>query len=291
MTIDTTSVVLLTGASSGLGAALAETLGTRGVHVALVARRKSQLQEVAARVRSAGGTPLVLTADVSQEADCERVVRETIAAFGTIDVLVNNAGRGNRASVEDTTTADLDNMFRLNVYSQFWLTRQVLPIMKSVGSGYILNISSFAGKVGFPFNAAYVAAKHAVVGFTASLRAELADTGIEATCVCPAGITTDWAAVTDGGAIGDVFAQGIKASRTIARERALTLAPLTHMMSANEIAAMLLAVIEGGRTDDVFTHEGTESQALLAATQRRDLEDQMLPLYLGMRQAYEAVPR
>lgn len=291
MTIDNKSVVLLTGASSGLGAALAEVLGTRGAHVALVARRKSKLQEVASRVRSAGGTPLVISADVSQEADCARVVQETIAEFGRIDVLVNNAGRGNRASVEDTTTADLDNMFRLNVYSQFWLSREVLPSMKNIGSGYILNISSFAGKVGFPLNAAYVAAKHAVVGFTASLRAELAGTGIEATCVCPAGIITDWATVTDGGAIGDVFAQGIKYSRSIARERALPLAPLTRMMPANEIAEMLVGVIGGGRTDDVFTHEGTKEQALLATTQRRALEDKMLPLYLGMQQAYDEARR
>lgn len=291
MTIDTTSVVLLTGASSGVGAAFAELLGKRGAHVALVARRSSRLQEVAERVRYAGGTPLVITADVSHEAECERVVRETVAAFGEITVLVNNAGRGNRASVEDTTTADLDTMFRLNVYSQFWLTARVLPGMKTAGLGYILNISSFAGKVGFPFNAAYVAAKHAVVGFTASLRAELLDTGVEAACVCPAGIITDWAAVTEGGPIGDVFAQGIKASRAIARERALPLAPLTRMMSAIDVATALVAVLEGGRTDDVFTHEGTEAQALLAATKRTALEDEMLPLFLGMRQAYEEAPR
>lgn len=289
MTITNESVVLITGASSGVGAALAELIGARGASVALVARRTPHLLEVAERVRSAGGMPLVITADVSSEDHCERAVRETIDAFGTVDVLMNNAGRGNRASVEDTTTSDLTSMFSLNVYSQFWLTARVLPIMKAKRSGYILNISSFAGKVGFPFNAAYVAAKHAVVGFTASLRAELVESGVEATCVCPAGIITDWADVTEGGAIGTVFAQGIKASRTIARERALSLAPLTNMMSAADIAAKILAVIEGGRTDDVFTHEGTQEQALLAATQRRVLEDQMLPLFLGMRKAYDVL--
>mgnify|MGYP000564593649 CR=1 FL=1 len=291
MTIDRKSVVLLTGASSGLGAALAEALGARGARVALVARRTGLLEAVAARVRDAGGTPLVLPADVSIEADCARVVEQTLETFGTVDVLVNNAGRGNRASVEDTTTADLENMFKLNVYSQFWLAAHVLPAMKKQASGHIVNISSFAGKVGFPFNAAYVASKHAVVGFTASLRAELLDTGVEATCVCPAGIITDWADVSDGGPIGEVFAQGIKASRTIARDRALPLAPLTRMMTATDVATQILEAIDAGRSDDLFTHEGTEEQALLACTQRRALEDTMLPMFLGMREAYEASSR
>lgn len=286
MLLTSDSVVIITGASSGVGAALAVQIASRGAKVVLAARRTQALEHVADMVRSAGGTPLVCTADVSIEADCKRIVRETLDAFGTVDVLVNNAGRGNRASVEDTTTSDLDNMFRVNVYSQFWLSAQVLPIMKAKRSGYILNIASFAGKVGFPFNSAYVAAKHAVVGFTASLRAELVETGVEAACICPAGIITEWADVTDGGAIGDVFSQGIKASRSIARDRALPLAPLTRMMSADAAAEMFLAVIEGGRADDVFTHDDTAEQALLATTQRRVLEDKMLPLYLGMREAY-----
>ncbi|MDZ4744960.1 MAG: SDR family NAD(P)-dependent oxidoreductase [bacterium] len=290
MTINSESVIIITGASSGMGAALAVLLGERNARIALVARRTDKLLEVAERVSSAGGTPLVITADVSQEAECASVVQATLDAFGTVDVLVNNAGRGNRASVEDTTTADLDAMFRLNVYSQFWLTARVLPIMKTKRSGHIVNISSFAGKVGFPYNAAYVAAKHAVVGFTASLRAELIETGVEATCVCPAGITTDWADVSDGGPIGDVFAHGIKASRTIARERALPLAPLTRMISAESAAEMLFNVIEGGRTDDVFTHDDTREQAILATSKRCVLEDKMLPLFLGMRQAYEELP-
>ncbi len=287
MIIDRSSVVLLTGASSGIGASLAVLCGARGATVVLVARREDRLVTVADAVRTAGGTPVVIVADVSSEADCERVVRTTIEQAGTVDVLVNNAGRGNCASVEDTTSEQLQSILSLNVNALFWLTGRVLPIMKARNSGSIITVASVAGKMGFPFNAAYVAAKHAAVGFTAGLRAELMATNIHATVVCPDGVTTEWGTATEGSPIGDLFMKGIRASKRYAQQLERPLPPLKRMISADDAAGVILSTIEAGRSNDVYTHDGSYEQMLAVAADRMAQEDAMAPLYLGMIEAYQ----
>lgn len=286
MTINSSTVALITGASSGIGAALALRLAAKGARVVLAARRADRLNDVAERVRAAGGTPLVLVADLSHESECRRIVDETVHAFGTIDILVNNAGRGNMASVEDTSTEQLESMMRLNVYAPLWSTAQALPVMRANDQGHIVMIASVAGRMGYPFNAAYVAAKHAVVGFTASLRAELYGTNVHATVVNPAGVITEWADATEGGPIGQLYASAIPASRVLARERGLPLAPLSRMMPADDAARIIEEAIEAGRGGDVFTHEGTHEQALDATRDRVAQEDAFAALYLGMQAAY-----
>lgn len=278
--------VIITGASSGIGAALSVRIARRGGHVFLVARREDKLREVAEAVTDAGGTAHVIVADVRLAENCERII-STALSHSHIDVLVNNAGRGHRHSVEDTSDAIIEEMFAVNVFSLMRLTRLILPHMKHRKSGHIINIASVAGKMGFPYNSAYVAAKHAVVGFTAALRTELVHTGVEATVICPGGVSTDWANVTDGGPLGDVFARGIRASRDIARELNIPLAPLTKMKTAESIAEIIEHTLDAGRTSDVMTHDGTLEQAVEAVSNRNALDDAMLPLYLGMRRAME----
>lgn len=273
---------LITGASSGIGAALAIALAERGGNLALVARRADRLAAVAATARERGARVLEIVADLSEERACRDAVDRTLETFGAIDVLVNNAGRGNKARIEDTSTEQLDSIFAINVYATFRMTAQALPSMKARGTGHIVNIASIAGKMAFPFNAAYVAAKHAVVGFTAALRTELTDTGVEATVVCPAGVRTDWADVTEGGALGDVFGSGIMKSKRFAKERGVPLAPLVPMMDAEDVAKIIVRTIDGGRSNDVFTHAGTFEQSVEAATDRMALEDRYWPLYKGM---------
>jgi len=287
MIVGSTSVVVITGASSGIGEALAVQCAARGATVVLVARRADRLATVADAVRAAGGTPLVIVADVSNEADCDRVVRTTVEQAGTIDVLVNNAGRGNCASVEDTPTDQLQSMMAVNLYSIFWLTARVLPIMKAKNAGSIINVASVAGKMGFPFNAAYVAAKHAAVGFTASLRAELLSYSIDATVVCPDGVTTEWGSATEGSPIGDLFMKGIRKSKQIAQQSSMSLPPLKRMISATDAAHVIFTTIEAGRSNDVYTHEGSREQMIRVATDRIAEEDAMSPLYLGMHAAYQ----
>jgi len=180
-------------------------------------------------------------------------------------------------------------MFAVNVDGPFFLTRALLPHMKQRNSGHIINISSVAGRQGFPLNAAYVAAKHAVVGFTAALRAELIGTGVHATVICPAGVLTEWGGVTEGGSINDLYGAAIPRSRTIANERGLTLAPLSRMMTAEEVAEIILRVIDAGRVNDVFTHEGTLDLAAACVADRIAVEDSHAALWLAMAEVYAEV--
>jgi short-subunit dehydrogenase len=275
--------VLITGASSGIGAALTRACTHRGWTVYAVARRADRLHELF----SQDSHVHAITADISTESGCQQVVDALNGA--TVDILVNNAGRGNYASVEDTSTEQWHSMFAVNVDGPFFLTRALLPGMKQRNSGHIINISSVAGRQGFPLNAAYVAAKHAVVGFTAALRAELIGTGVHATVICPAGVLTEWGGVTEGGSINDLYGAAIPRSRTIANERGLTLAPLSRMMTAEEVAEIILRAIDAGRVNDVFTHEGTLDLAAACVADRIAVEDSHAALWLAMAEVYAEV--
>lgn len=279
------STVLITGASSGIGAALAHRYAARGHRVIVVARREERLRALQQAIEAEGGSVRAITADLSTEAECRRVI--DAVATESVDILINNAGRGNYASIEDTSTEQWRSIFALNVDAPFFLIRGLLPGMKQRGFGHIVNVSSTAGRMGFPFNAAYVAAKHAVVGLTAGLRAELIDTGINATVVCPAGVITEWADVTEGGSINELYATAIPRSRTIAAERGTGLAPLQRMMPADTAAEIIMAAVDAGRNNDIFTHPGTETLAAQAVSDRIGLEDAHLALWLAMRETYD----
>lgn len=277
------NTVLITGASSGIGTALAHRFARRGDTVVLVARRSDRVATLAEQIRAEGGSATAVSGDVSTEAGCAAIAQQA----GSVDILINNAGRGNYASVEDTPTDQWRSMFAVNVDGPFFLTRALLPGMKERNRGHIVNISSVAGRQGFPLNAAYVAAKHAVVGLTAALRAELIGTNVFATVVCPAGVLTEWGAVTEGGSINDLYGAAIPRSRTIANERSLTLAPLSRMMTPDEVADIIMHAVATGRTNDVFTHDGTAELAVQAVTDRIALEDAHAALWLAMREVYE----
>ena len=281
------SVFLITGASSGIGAELAKIAAKAGHKIAACARRLDKLQTLKSEIESSGGECLIMQIDVSIPEQAQSCVEQTIHHFGQIDILVNNAGRGNLASVEDTTPEQLQSIFGVNVFSLWYMTAPVLKHMKSQGTGHIINVSSVAGTMGFPFNSAYVAAKHAVMGFTASLRAEIAGSNIHATAICPDGVITDWAAVTEGGPIGSLFMAGIKESRNIAKELNLPLAPLVPMLKAVDAATIIYNAAIQNPEHDVYTHPGTHERAIGFAQNRSKSEQSMLPLYLGMQKSYK----
>ncbi len=278
--------VIITGASSGIGAALAQQCGAAQATVALIARRKDRLEAVAAGVEAAGGQAYPIVADVSQPEQITPALQQLLEQWGGVEVLINNAGRGNCALVEETTPEQLERIFGVNVFALWYTTAVVLPVMKQQGRGVIVNVASVAGKWGYPINSAYVAAKHACVGFTAALRTELLDTSITAFAVCPAAVDTEWPSVTEGCAIGDIFLDGVRRSKQIAEERGLPLAPLSPVFSAEEVARQIMAAITEPPTNDLFTHPGTAEMAVLAAQDRSALEQQMLPFYLGVLEAY-----
>lgn len=175
-------IVLLTGASRGLGVDMAKHFAAKGARLALAARSEADLERVAA---SLPGETIVVPADVADLAALERLVKTVEGSLGAVDVLVNNAGIEHVGDFETMDVSLMERIVATNVTGLMWLTRLVLPSMISRGTGHIVNIASLAGLNPVPHNTVYSASKHAVVGFSRSLRAEMADHGIGVSVVCP----------------------------------------------------------------------------------------------------------
>jgi len=185
-------VVVVTGASAGIGAELAKQLAARGARVVLAARRKEELDTVANAI---GEQALAVVTDVTKKSDVERLAQAAITRFGRIDVWVNNAGRGISRSVADLTDEDLDAMWTVNMKSVVYGIQAVLPHFKAKNAGQIINISSGLSRAPLaPVRAAYGAVKGAVNLLTASLRVELKVThpGIQVTLVLPGVVATEF---------------------------------------------------------------------------------------------------
>jgi uncharacterized protein len=279
-------VVVITGASSGIGAALAVLLASLKAKVVLSARRERMLEEVSCKIKNAGGTCTVIPADISKRDDAERLIHQTAKKLGRLDILVNNAGRGHFSSIEDTTDEMIQNMFATNVFSLWYTTRPCLVYMKRQGSGHIINVASMAGKLGYPYNSAYVAAKHACVGFTHALRQELIETGVDASVVCPGGVSTEWANATEGGSMLSFFSESGPHIRRIATERGIPLPEIEGVKTADSIAYAILDCINHPKPE-VFTHRGSREFILLATEDRQKAEGHQLPVVLGEREVYE----
>jgi len=186
------NVAIITGASKGIGKAIALSFAKEKMNVVLVARTESDLEKTAGEVEELGGKTLAVPADVSQEGEVEHVVAKTIETFGKIDVLINNAGIGSFAPVDELSTQDFDRMFAINMRGVFLCTRTVLPHMKKQKSGAIINISSLAGKNFFKGGSGYAATKWALNGFTKCLMLEAREYDIRVSVVCPGSVATEF---------------------------------------------------------------------------------------------------
>ena len=185
---------LVTGASSGIGAATARLLAREGYDLVLVARRGDRLAIEAERLRRSGSGVEILPADLADSVGLATVVDR--AQTGPVDLLVSNAGTGGYTPLVDLTPVEIDQLWRLNATAHITLTRAVLPAMLRARSGGVITVASLlafsAGlDMGFP-RTLYVAAKAAVVGFTRALAGELHGTGVKATVVCPGLVDTEW---------------------------------------------------------------------------------------------------
>lgn len=285
MEITNETVCLVTGASSGIGRALALRLAMRGARIGLVARRREQLQETARMANDLGGSTLVLPCDVTVRKEFEAAVEEVVSRYNKLDVLINNAGRGHFAYIEDTPEEHIENIFRVNVFSLWYGTAPALRHMRRRDTGHIVNISSMAGRIGFPANGAYVAAKHAVVGFNRALRAELAGTGIEATVVLPGGVMTDWAEVTEGGSMLELFAYEAQRGTEIARETDTTLPPAMPVLEADDVAEMIIGAIVDP-VPELYTHPGSLDLVGGYENNQKEMESRLTPYWLANREKY-----
>ncbi|UCZ69513.1 SDR family oxidoreductase [Bacillus pumilus] len=185
--------IWITGASGGIGEKMAYLAAEEGAEIIISARRIEKLTGVKEKIMSAGGVCHIVELDVSHLEDIDRAYQEV----GAVDILVNNAGFGAFDLVEDASIEEMVSMFEVNVFGLIACTKKVIPEMKQRGHGHIINIASQAGKIATPKSAIYSASKHAVLGFSNSLRMELADFGIHVTTVNPGPIATDFFTIAD----------------------------------------------------------------------------------------------
>jgi len=181
---------LVTGASSGIGRALALRLARDGARVALVARRAAELEALAAEIRGAGGEAIPLPGDVSDRSAAERIGAQALAELGRVDILFNNAGYGRHRTFLEWDLDDLERMMRVNYLGSVYLTRLLLPQMVGRGTGWVVFIASVAGRIGTPDESAYAATKFAVVGLAEALSIEVEDAGVHVLTVCPGVVRT-----------------------------------------------------------------------------------------------------
>ncbi len=187
-------VVIVTGASSGIGEATAREFAKEGAKVVLAARRVDKLQTLADEINKMGTEAFVVQADLSKLEDIQKLVAETLAKFNRIDVLVNNAGFGRLDWLENLDPVkDIQAQIDVNVMGVIQTTRQVLPVMMKQRSGSIINMCSMAGLVATPTYTIYAASKHAVHGFSEALRREVKPWGIDVSLVYPGGVVTEFA--------------------------------------------------------------------------------------------------
>ena len=234
-------VIVITGASGGIGAAFARLAASNGARVVLVARRADALRSVAA---DCGAGALPILADVTRRADVDRVVSEAIARFGQIDVWVNNVGQGITRNPSELTDEDIDAVMRVNVKSALYGMQAVLPHFKSRGAGQVINVSSMLGRTPFAvIRSAYCGAKHFLNALTATFRAEVQAThpGIQFTLVSPGVVRTDF---------GLNAIHGGPDSRTFPESQ-----------SAEEVAAVLAEAVET-RKPDLYTRKGAKDRVL-----------------------------
>jgi NADP-dependent 3-hydroxy acid dehydrogenase YdfG len=232
-------VVVITGASAGIGAALAELLAGRGASVVLVARRRELLEAVASRC---GPRALAVPADAGVRAEVRRVAAAALARFGHIDVWVNNAGQGISRPPSELTDEDLDEVMRQNVKTALYGMQEVLPHFKDRNAGHVINVSSMLGRMPFAvIRSAYCGAKHFLNALTAMMRAEVQSThpGIQFSLVSPGVVRTDF---------GLSARHGGPDSRSFPESQ-----------SAEEVAAVIAGVIES-REPDVYTRKGAHDR-------------------------------
>lgn len=233
----TGSRILITGASQGIGKALAELAAERGAKVLACARKVELLDDVAQQIRSKGGIIETVQADITSPEDRQKLVNAAERVFGGLDILVNNAGIGATGHFADCGPERLRQIMEVNFFGLTETTRIFLPMLKKGNKPAIVNISSIAGKRGIPARSEYSASKFAVQGFSEALRAELAKDGVDVLVVCPGLTQTNF-------------------SQNMIEQKALV--QLDHMrgMTPEEVAAETIRAIEKGYNEMCLTLKG-----------------------------------
>jgi len=247
-------VALVTGAGRGIGRSVAQQLSTEGLQVALTARNESELAETA---KGCPGETLVVPADLTEPDAVDRIFATVETAWGSVDVLVANAGAGESASVHKTTDEQWHRMLELNLTAPFRCIRRAVPAMLERGQGRIVVIASVASKIGEPYIAAYTASKHGVLGLVRSAAAELADKGVTVNAVCPGYVDTPMTDATVAGIAERTGRSPEEARRILERKQ-----PTGRLVTPDEVAeTVLFCVRNGGVTGQGLNVDGGAVQS------------------------------
>jgi NAD(P)-dependent dehydrogenase (short-subunit alcohol dehydrogenase family) len=226
-------IALVTGGGRGIGRSVALSLASAGADVAVTARSSKELDETAAAIRALGRRAESIVCDVSERTQVDAMVARVRTALGDPLILVNNAGIAASAKLTDTTDEMWDRMLRVNASGAFYCTRAVLPLMLAAKWGRIVNMASVAARAGAPYIAAYTASKHALLGLTRAVAAEVASRGITVNAVCPGYVDTE---MTDASAANIVKRTG--RTEEDARKILEGFSPQGRLMTAPEVANM-----------------------------------------------------
>jgi NAD(P)-dependent dehydrogenase (short-subunit alcohol dehydrogenase family) len=227
-------IALVTGGGRGIGREAALALASAGADVAVAARSANELADTVTAIRAAGRRGEAIVCDVTDRAQVEAMIAQVKGALGEPLILVNNAGIAGSAKLTDTTDEMWDGMLRVNATGAFYCTRAVLPMMLQAKWGRIVNVASIAAKAGAPYIAAYAASKHALLGLTRAVAAEVATRGITVNAVCPGYVDTG---MTDASTANISARTG--RSEQDARKILEGFSPQGRLMTALEVAALI----------------------------------------------------
>ncbi|MBS0429863.1 MAG: glucose 1-dehydrogenase [Proteobacteria bacterium] len=242
-------VILVTGASSGIGAATARLLGAQGARVLLAARRVAACEALLDEIRSAGGEGLAMAADVARDEDMHGLVEAALTRWGRLDGAFNNAGvLGRGGPVAATADTDYDEVFDVNVRAAFHALRHQVPALRRGGGGALVFTASMAATVGFAQAAVYTASKHAVLGLVRSAALELGGEGIRVNALCPGVVDTAMSDVGFGSPAGrDAFVARTPAGRAGAPEEIAPAAAYLLSQASSFVNGQAL-LVDGGYT-------------------------------------------
>lgn len=212
----TGKVAVITGASAGIGAAVARQFAREGATVVLAARGAPGLEKLAAEIGAAGGRALAVPTDVADPKACAHLIERAVEAFGGIDVLVNNAGANRRGSIERHAPEDLAGVVQVNLVAPIVLTRLALPHLRRRGGGSVVNVASIAGRIPVRHEAVYSATKFGLRAFTFALAEELAGSGIRVSAVSPGPVDTGFVMSELDDVPDVVFAQPMSTAEQVA---------------------------------------------------------------------------